>query len=142
MRTEDYTNLLFNRTGTYLFPTFTALAPDLTGNTTGAKDWCTFTQTIGNPVVDFYIHRVLQLLRAGSVQGHAAADAESGRALRLRRPAAADARRIRIIRPPAAFRPTTRNSRRASALPIRSTTRARRWSAPDTESSTAAIPAV
>jgi outer membrane receptor protein involved in Fe transport len=53
--TEDYTNLLFNRTGTYLFPTFTALAQDLTGNAAGNKDWLTFTQTIGNPVVDFTI---------------------------------------------------------------------------------------
>lgn len=53
--TEDYTNLLFNRTGTYTFPTFTAFAQDFTGNTTGAKDWLTFTQTIGNPVVDFTI---------------------------------------------------------------------------------------
>jgi len=55
MRTEDYTNLLFNRTGTYLFPSFTALAMDLTGNTAGNKDWSTYTQTIGNPEVDLYI---------------------------------------------------------------------------------------
>jgi outer membrane receptor protein involved in Fe transport len=55
MRTEDYTNLLFNRTGTYLFPSFDALARDLTGNTTAAKDWLTFTQTIGNPVVDIFM---------------------------------------------------------------------------------------
>src|SRR5712691_10653813 len=47
--TEDYTNLLFNRTGTYSFPSFTALAMDLTGNTAGAKNWLTFTQAIGNP---------------------------------------------------------------------------------------------
>ncbi len=56
MRTEDYTNLLFNRTGTYLFPSFTALALNLSGNTAGSKDWSTFTQTIGNPVVDFYMN--------------------------------------------------------------------------------------
>ena len=55
MPTEDYTNLLFNRTGTYSFPSFSALAADLTGNTTGSKDWLTFTQTIGNPVVDLTI---------------------------------------------------------------------------------------
>lgn len=55
MSTGDYTNLLFNRTGTYLFPSFSALAADLTGNTTGAKNWLTFTQTIGNPVVDLTI---------------------------------------------------------------------------------------
>jgi outer membrane receptor protein involved in Fe transport len=54
-RTEDYTNLLFNRTGTYLYPTFSALAADLSGNTTGTKNWSTFTQTIGNPVVDFTV---------------------------------------------------------------------------------------
>ena len=55
MHTEDYTNLLFNRTGTYLFPSLTALARDLTGNFSGAKDWSTFTQTIGNPEVDFSV---------------------------------------------------------------------------------------
>ena len=54
-RTEDYTNLLFNRTGTYTFPNFTAFAQDLTGNTTGSKDWSSFTQAIGNPVVDLFI---------------------------------------------------------------------------------------
>ena len=55
MRTEDYTNLLFNRTGNYTFATYNNLALDLTGNTTGRKDWLTFTQTIGNPIVDLFI---------------------------------------------------------------------------------------
>lgn len=54
--TEDKTDLLFNRTGTYTFPTFTAFAQDLSDNTAGTKDWLTFTQTIGNPVVDFKIY--------------------------------------------------------------------------------------
>jgi outer membrane receptor protein involved in Fe transport len=54
-RTEDYTNLLFNRTGTYTFPNWNAFALDYSGNTTGAKNWSTFTQTIGNPEVDLYI---------------------------------------------------------------------------------------
>ncbi len=53
--TEDYTNLLFNRTGSYSFSTFTNLALNLSGNTTNSKDWLSFTQTIGNPVVDFTI---------------------------------------------------------------------------------------
>ena len=53
--TEDYTNLLFNRTGTYLYPSFSALAAELTGNTTGTQLWTNFTQTIGNPIVDFTI---------------------------------------------------------------------------------------
>ncbi|MFL6466174.1 MAG: carboxypeptidase regulatory-like domain-containing protein [Bryobacteraceae bacterium] len=52
--TEDYTNLLFNRTGTYLYSTFNNLALDLSGNTNG-RHWQTFTQTIGNPAVDFHI---------------------------------------------------------------------------------------
>jgi outer membrane receptor protein involved in Fe transport len=55
MPTKDYTNLLFNRTGTYTYPTWSAFAADFSGNTTGAKNWQTFTQTIGNPVVDFTI---------------------------------------------------------------------------------------
>jgi outer membrane receptor protein involved in Fe transport len=55
VRTEDYTNLLFNRTGTYSFPSFTALAMDLTGNTAGNKNWLTFTQALGNPIVDLFI---------------------------------------------------------------------------------------
>jgi hypothetical protein len=55
VRTQDYTNLLFNRTGTYTFPSFTALAMDLSGNTAGNKDWLTFTQALGNPIVDLYI---------------------------------------------------------------------------------------
>jgi hypothetical protein len=54
-RTEDYTNLLFNRTGTYTFPNWTALATDFSGNTTGTKSWSTFTQAIGNPEVDLYV---------------------------------------------------------------------------------------
>ena len=52
--TEDYTNVLFNRTGTYLYSTFNNLALDLSGTTNG-RHWQTFTQTIGNPVVDFHI---------------------------------------------------------------------------------------
>src|SRR4051812_43559886 len=55
MQTNDYTNLLFNRSGTYLYPTFNAFALDYSGNTTGAKNWTTFTQTVGNPAVQFTI---------------------------------------------------------------------------------------
>ncbi len=55
MRTRDLTNMLFNRTGTYSYPSFSALAADLTGNTTGTKNWTSFSQTIGNPLVDFAI---------------------------------------------------------------------------------------
>ncbi len=55
LRTEDYTNLLFNRAGTYTFANLSAFAADLTGNTTGSKDWLTFSQAIGNPIVDLVI---------------------------------------------------------------------------------------
>jgi outer membrane receptor protein involved in Fe transport len=56
IRTEDYTNVLFNRTGTYLFSNFTNLALSLSGNVNNDKTWQTFTQTVGNPVVDFYLN--------------------------------------------------------------------------------------
>lgn len=55
MHTNDYTNLLFNRTGTYQYPNLTAFAQDLSGNTTLGKRYSTFTQTIGNPEVNFTI---------------------------------------------------------------------------------------
>ena len=55
LNTNDYTNIIFNRTGTYSYATLNDLAVDFSGNTTGAKSWLTFTQTIGNPVVQFTI---------------------------------------------------------------------------------------
>jgi len=55
LNTNDYTNLLFNRTGTYTYSTLNNLALDFSGNTALAKNWLTFTQTIGNPVVQFTI---------------------------------------------------------------------------------------
>jgi len=53
--TEDYVDQMTNRWGTYSYSSFTNLALDLTGNTTGAKNWNTYTQGMGNPVVDFTI---------------------------------------------------------------------------------------
>src|SRR3954447_8717371 len=55
LNTNDYTNLLFNRTGTYTYANLNNLALDFSGNPSGAKNWLTFTQTIGNPVVQFTI---------------------------------------------------------------------------------------
>jgi len=49
---RDYNVILRNQNGTYVYPTFTAFAQDLTGNTTGAKRWQTFSQRFGNPLVD------------------------------------------------------------------------------------------
>lgn len=65
LHTNDYTNLLFNRTGTYSYGPTTAgnvttsaltnFALDLTGNTANGRRYTSFTQTIGNPIVDFTI---------------------------------------------------------------------------------------
>ncbi len=49
---EDYVSRLANRFGTYSFPTLTAFAMDYTGNTTGSKDYSSYSQAFGNPVVD------------------------------------------------------------------------------------------
>lgn len=54
MFTNDLTDLLFNRTGTYTFPSWSALAADFSSNG-GSKNWSSFSQTIGNPVVQFTI---------------------------------------------------------------------------------------
>jgi hypothetical protein len=50
--TEDYTWSITNQYGLYTYQTVTAFAEDFSGNTTGAKNWQTYSQTIGNPVVD------------------------------------------------------------------------------------------
>jgi len=54
--TEDYTYYISNANGNYSYQTVTKFALDYSGNTTGAKNWSTFTQTFGNPVVDATIH--------------------------------------------------------------------------------------
>lgn len=54
MFTNDLTDLLFNRTGTYTWGSWSALAADFSNNG-GAKNWTSFTQTIGNPLVQFTI---------------------------------------------------------------------------------------
>jgi hypothetical protein len=51
MTTQDYNDTLRNRTGTFTYPTFTAFALDLTGNS-GAKRWQNYSQRFGNPIVD------------------------------------------------------------------------------------------
>jgi hypothetical protein len=49
----DDVNYLSNRFGSYTFPTVNSFALDYSGNTTGAHDYSGFTQTFGNPVVDY-----------------------------------------------------------------------------------------
>jgi hypothetical protein len=52
VNTQDYFNLLRNNAGSYNYATLTNFALDFSGNTAGLKRWNTFSQTIGNPVLD------------------------------------------------------------------------------------------
>ena len=52
---QDDVNYLSNRFGSYTYPTVTSFALDYTGNTTGARNYSAFSQTFGNPVVDYAI---------------------------------------------------------------------------------------
>jgi hypothetical protein len=53
VNTQDYLNLLRNQAGTYSYANFNAFALDFTGNTLNARNYQTFTQTFGNPILDF-----------------------------------------------------------------------------------------
>ena len=55
---EDYIYTLSNQFGTFKFPSLTAFAEDYSGNTTGAKDWSSYTQTIGNPYLDLNLNEI------------------------------------------------------------------------------------
>jgi hypothetical protein len=48
--TQDWMNQLYNGSGSYSYSNITNFARDFTGNTTGAKNYSTFTQTFGNPI--------------------------------------------------------------------------------------------
>lgn len=48
-QTRDVQNQLLNGHGTYVYPNLTAFAQDLSGNTTGAKRWTSYSQTFGDP---------------------------------------------------------------------------------------------
>jgi hypothetical protein len=50
---QDDVNYLSNRFGSYTYPTVNSFAEDYSGNTTGAHDYSAFTQTFGNPVVNY-----------------------------------------------------------------------------------------
>lgn len=53
--TQEYTDTMFNRFGSYTYASASNFAMDFIGNTTGAKRWQTYTQTFGNAVADFTI---------------------------------------------------------------------------------------
>jgi hypothetical protein len=60
--TSDYSLFITNIHGNYSYSNLNAFAADFSGNTTGAKNWNSFSQTFGNPVTntrindyDFYV---------------------------------------------------------------------------------------
>jgi hypothetical protein len=54
--TRDYVYYISNYNGSYSYTTVNAFALDYSGNTTGAKHWNSFTQTFGNPAVQYTIN--------------------------------------------------------------------------------------
>ena len=66
--TNDWMNQLYNGNGSYSYANITAFAKDLTGNTTGAKNYQSFSQAFGNPIhslrtsdINFYAQDVWKL---------------------------------------------------------------------------------
>ncbi len=51
--TQDYLKILRNQFGSYSYANFANFALDFTGNTAGGKRYQTFSQTFGNPLLDF-----------------------------------------------------------------------------------------
>lgn len=49
---EDYSYFIQNRNGTYSYNTVNAFALDYSGNTSGAKNWNSYSQAFGDPTVD------------------------------------------------------------------------------------------
>ena len=49
---EDYSYYIANRNGTFSYNTVNAFALDYSGNTTGAKNWNSYSQAFGDPTVD------------------------------------------------------------------------------------------
>lgn len=50
--TEDWMKQLFNEHGSYSYSNLTNFAKDFSGNTTGLKNYTSFTQQFGNPIQD------------------------------------------------------------------------------------------
>lgn len=51
--TQDYINQLYNGAGSYTYSTLTAFAQDFSGNTSGLRNYSSFSQAFGNPIQDF-----------------------------------------------------------------------------------------
>ncbi len=55
---QDNVNYLSNRYGSYTYLTPTLFAEDYSGNMTGEKNWTAYSQTFGNPIVDYWIREL------------------------------------------------------------------------------------
>src|SRR5205085_602746 len=53
--TEDYQDQLITRYGAYNYSSLSNFAADFSGNTTGTRNWNTYSQRFGNSVVDMYL---------------------------------------------------------------------------------------
>jgi len=56
--TEDYNYYISNAFGSYSYLNPNAFALDYTGNTTGQKNWTSYSQTFGNPIADYRINEL------------------------------------------------------------------------------------
>jgi hypothetical protein len=56
--TGDYNDQIFDRFGEYNYPTLTSFAEDFTGSAALRKDYTSFTQTFGQPVVNLHTKRL------------------------------------------------------------------------------------
>jgi hypothetical protein len=68
--TQDWTNQLFNGNGSYAYTNVLAFAKDFTGNTTGVRNYSSFTQQFGNPIkslrtsdINFYVQDTWKVSR-------------------------------------------------------------------------------
>jgi hypothetical protein len=56
--TEDYNSYMSNVFGSYSYLNPTAFAQDYSGNTAGAKNWTSYSQTFGNRIADYRINEM------------------------------------------------------------------------------------
>lgn len=54
--TNDYSYFIQNRNGTFTYATPTTFAEDFSGNTTGTKNWKSYTQAFGDPAINTRIN--------------------------------------------------------------------------------------
>ncbi|MGD1094445.1 MAG: TonB-dependent receptor, partial [Bryobacteraceae bacterium] len=55
---EDWNRQIIGSAGSYYFPSLTTFAEDFSANTTSRKDYTSFTQAFGQPIVDVYTKRL------------------------------------------------------------------------------------